>query len=44
MALSKSWVLAGCNISISVEEMLHIKEIITAEKLKHALPWDEQHI
>lgn len=31
-----------CNIS--VEGMLYIKEIFTAERFKYALAWDEQHV
>lgn len=34
--------LTRCNIS--VEGMLYIKEIFTAERFKYALAWDGQHV
>lgn len=38
---NKSWFLTGCNIS--VEGMLYITEVFTAEKFKYALAWDGHH-
>lgn len=41
VVMSKSCFLTGC---ISVEGILHIKEIFTAKKFKYTLAWDGQHV